>query len=103
MLEIKEFTKKELYNCLQYITYCQFYEQSPKACETYKQYQDFLNKHTKTHMGDCTKQNCPCVRCQLHMIEIESQNALEIIWNNPVGHCGKKCISECEGATDEEK
>ena len=97
MLEIKEFTKKELYDYLQYITYCQFYEQNPKDCKTHKNYQDFLNKETKEHFGDCTKQSCACLRCQLHMIEVEAKNALDMIWDSPIGHCGKKCISECEG------
>ena len=93
---MKEFTKEELYDYLQYLMYCNYFEKDHiKNCDTFKEYQEFL-KDTEVHMGDCTNDCCSCSRCILHIIEIEAQNALDILWGNSVGHCGKVCIKECK-------
>ena len=67
-----------------------------KACNSYTNYQEFL-KNTKEHCGDCTQVPTSCQRCQLQMLEIEAQNALDIMWGDPEGHCGKNCITEYNG------
>ena len=94
----KEFTKKEMYDYLQYFMYCQCFDiDNIKDCATFKMYQEFL-KDAETHHGDCTKEPVSCLRCQLYAIEIKAQNILDILWSDPKGHCGKICIKECEGS-----
>ena len=95
-MKIKEFTKEEMYERLKYLMYCKMYEIEVKVCESYHQYQKFLIG-ASFHMGDCTKESGSCLRCQLNEIEIEAQNALDMLWNDPVGHCGRICLKECEG------
>ena len=93
----KIFSQKEMYDYLQYISYCQFYELNPLACVTLEGYQKYLKKDVKTHMGDCTKENYSCAKCQLMEIEINTQQAVNFMWTKTVGHCKKICLTECEG------
>lgn len=93
----KTFSREEMYKYLHYISYCQFYELNPLACKTLKNYQLFLNKETQVHAGDCTRQNYSCARCQIQAIEVDTQQAVNFIWTKTVGHCGKTCLTKCEG------
>lgn len=96
-MKTKKFTKEEMYEYLKYIMYCNLYEEANlKTCKSHQQYQAFL-KGAKRHMGDCTKDSGPCLRCQLNTIEIEAQNVLDMLYSDSVGHCGKICLEECEG------
>jgi hypothetical protein len=98
----KRFSRKELYDYLQYFAWCHhFGNSSVKSCASHEQYQKFL-KNASEHCGDCTSQPCPCLRCQKQMLEVEAQNALDSMWSGPKGYCDKKCVTECEGVPKEE-
>lgn len=104
-MDKKEFTNDFLYEFIKYILWCQESEKNNKSCEVHKAYVDFL-KTTNRHAGDCTKVACTCSRCFLHYIEIQAQNAIDSLFerNNEIGHCGKRCLSECDyGEKNEER
>lgn len=96
MLMEKTFTKEQMYERMKYCVWCFELGQNIKSCSSHLAYQGFL-KDTKYHFGDCTKEPCSCLRCQLHEIEIEAQNIVDLMWGNHEGHCGKICLTECEG------
>lgn len=99
----KRFSRKEMYDYLQYFMYCHHVgDELTKSCASHEKYQEFL-KDAEEHCGDCTQVACTCSRCSLQMLEIEAQNALDSIWEGPKGHCGKICITECEGAEKNKK
>ena len=90
----KEFTEEELYEQMKYIVYCLETNRDMKPCSSHEAYQELL-KDAHRHIGDCTKEPSPCSRCFLISVEIEAQNAVDILMSNNVGHCGKECVSEC--------
>jgi len=97
----KRFTRKEMYNHLQYIMYCKYFENDHiKSCSNHKKYQEFL-KNAEEHCGDCTQVATSCSRCTLQMLEVEAQNALDSMWSDSKGHCGKGCITECKEVKNE--
>ncbi len=100
----KSFTKKEMYNYLQYFAYYHhFGDDNIKSCNLHQEYQEFL-KDAEEHCGDCTQAAYSCARCKLYMLEVEAQNALEELWHGlKKGHCGKICITECEGIKKEKQ
>jgi len=98
-MKTKKFTREEMYEYLKFIMFCKLSEiDNLKACTSYFGYQQFL-EGADVHFGDCTKDPCPCSRCHLQMIEIEAQNALDILWSGDKGHCGKICLKECKNET----
>ena len=84
-----------MYNFLQYLMYCNYFDHI-KSCSNHESYQEFL-KDAQEHCGDCTQVAKSCMRCALQIIEVKAQNALDSMWSDSKGHCGKKCITECEG------
>ncbi len=100
----KRFSRKELYDYLQYFAYHNHFggDDTIKSCASHEKYQEFL-KDAKVHCGDCTQVACSCTRCQLQMLEVEAQNTLDMMMGKSEGHCGKKCITECEGVKDVKK
>jgi len=98
----KIFSREELYDYLQYFAYWHhFGDNSIKSCASHEEYQKFL-KDAEKHCGDCTKIPCSCMRCRLQMLEIEAQNTLDIMLGKSKGHCGKECLTECEGVSKDE-
>ena len=65
---------KELYEKLLYYCWSVYFERDEffGYIREHDKYEEFL-KDTEYHMGDCTKDSCPCLRCALHNIEIEAQ------------------------------
>ena len=103
MTKTKSFSRKEMYDFLQYLMWCNHYNgDMMKSCHQHLAYQEFL-KNAEEHCGDCTQVPATCMRCKLQFIEVEAQNALDVIWGDPKGHCGKKCITECEGVPEKDK
>jgi hypothetical protein len=97
----KRFSRKELYDYLQYFAYCHhFGDDTIKSCASHEEYQKFL-KTAQEHCGDCTQLPASCMRCRLQMLEVEAQNALDSMWSGTKGHCGKECTTECEGVKNE--
>jgi len=94
---------QEIYNKMLYFAYCFRFdkENNIKDCKTHEEFQTFI-KESDRHMGDCTKDCCPCSRCILHDLEIVAQNLTDsLISNNSIGWCGKNCFTECEGSEKE--
>ena len=81
----KEFTKEKLYEYMKYIVYCIETEIDIKSCSSRENYQEFLKK-TEKHSGDCTKENCICLKCKLNEIEIIAQNAVDHIYYEKVDY-----------------
>ena len=79
MTNKKEFTKDELYEYMKYIIYCVEIEISIKSCSSRENYQEFFKK-TEKHSGDCTQENCACLKCKLNEIEIIAQNSVDHIF-----------------------
>ena len=79
----KEFTKEKLYENIKYIVFCIESEIDIKSCSSRENYQEFL-KNTDKHSGDCTKENCICLKCKLNEIEIIAQNAVDHIYYEKV-------------------
>ena len=101
----KEFTKEELYKTMKYIVYCLEVGTDcvgVKGCQSHASYREFL-KSSKIHCGDCTQEPATCLRCMLNGLEIDAQNIVDYLFFDSVGHCGKKCVSECDCHGEEQK
>ena len=88
-------TKENLFEKMKYIVFCMEREVNPQDCASHAAYAGLL-RDSAEHCGDCTKVAASCSRCSLNHIEIEAQNCVIVIMSDEKGHCGKKCISECQ-------
>ncbi len=76
----KEFTEEELYKNMKYIIYCIEMEKDINHYLTKREYEEFL-KGTDKHYGDCTAENCPCIKCANDSIEKQAIDILSYLSN----------------------
>ena len=76
----KEFTEEELYKNMKYIIYCIEMEKDINHYLTKREYEEFL-KGTDKHYGDCTAENCPCIKCANDSIEKQTIDIISYLSN----------------------
>jgi len=72
----KEFTEEELYKNMRYIIYCIEMEKDINHYLSEKDYKECLEE-TDKHYGDCTKENCICIKCMFENIDIQARSAVD--------------------------
>jgi len=76
----KEFTEEELYKNMKYIIYCIEMEKDINHYLTKREYEEFL-KGTDKHYGDCTAENCICIKCANDGIEKQTIDIISYLSN----------------------
>ena len=67
-----------LHKELMFVLWCKEFGKDPGSCESGEQYKDYL-KDAEVHCGDCTKDSCSCIRCNMQGLEVDSQNAINYL------------------------